>query len=261
MSLIAALPMYDFEELRPETDALWSGIAARLLAQGIEAPGSLLRGRALQDIWTGPKLLLAQTCGYPLVTSLAGRVTLVATPRYSAEGCDGILYRSVIIVRATDRAAVLADLHGRRCAMNGLDSNSGMNVLRAAIAPLTRGAGRFFGAVITTGGHIASVQAVANGKADVAAIDCVTWAHMQALRPSDTQGLRVLAWTDATPGLPLITSRRTDSATIGALRCALTGVASAPLLLSGVEFVALSTYDSILALEERAQAMGYPVLW
>jgi ABC-type phosphate/phosphonate transport system substrate-binding protein len=258
--LLAALPMYDFEELRPETDALWSGIAARLLDRGIAAPASLVRGLPLQEIWTGPKLLLAQTCGYPLVTSLAGRVTLVATPRYGAEGCDGILYRSAIVVRATDRATVLADLHGRRCAMNGPDSNSGMNVLRAAIAPLTRGAGRFFGGVMATGGHVASVQAVARGEADVAAIDCITWAHLQALRPFDTQGLRVLTWTDATPGLPLITAGRTDAATIGALRDALADVASAPLLLSGVEFVPLSAYEAILALEQRARALDYPVL-
>ncbi len=260
MSLIAALPMYDFEELRPETDALWSGIAARLLDQGIEAPGSLLRGPPLADIWTDPDLLLAQSCGYPLMTSLAGRVTLVATPCYSAEGCDGILYRSAIIVRATDTATVLADLHGRCCAVNGADSNSGMNVLRAAIAPLARGAGPFFGAVLTTGSHAASVRAVALGEADVAAVDCVTWAHLRALRPSETRGLRVLDWSDATPGLPFITSGRRDGATIGALRGALADVVSAPLFLSGVEFVPLRAYDAILALERRAQAMGYAVL-
>jgi ABC-type phosphate/phosphonate transport system substrate-binding protein len=252
--------MYDFEELRPETDALWSRIAARLHDQGIDAPASLLRGPPLPDIWTDSKLLLAQTCGYPLVTSLAGRVTLVATPRYSAEGCDGILYRSAIVVRGHDRAAVLADLRGRRCAMNGSDSNSGMNVLRAAIAPLTRGAGRFFGGVITTGGHVASVRAVARGEADVAAIDCITWAHLRALRASDTRGLRVLAWTDATPGLPLITSCRWDAATLDALRDALADVASASLLLSGVEFVPLSAYEAILGLERRALALEYPVL-
>jgi hypothetical protein len=72
--------------------------------------------------------------------------------------------------------------------------------------------------------------------------------------------LRVLDWSDATPGLPFITSSRTDGATIGALRGALAGVVSAPLFLSGVEFVPLSAYDAILALEARAQGAGYAIL-
>jgi ABC-type phosphate/phosphonate transport system substrate-binding protein len=260
--------MYDFEELRPATDALWSAIAARLNDQGVEAPATLLRGPPLHDIWTDPDLLLAQTCGYPLVTSLAGRVTLVATPSYAAEGCGGTSYRSAIIVRTTDRATVLADVHGRRCAMNGPDSNSGMNVLRAAIAPLAGGAAQFFGAVITTGSHAASADAVAAGDADVAAIDCITWAHLQHLRPSAVQTLRVLAWTQATPGLPLITARATTATTIRALRHALAGVAAdaalapvrAALRLTGFTSLPPSAYEAILALEQSAQTAGYPRL-
>jgi ABC-type phosphate/phosphonate transport system substrate-binding protein len=260
---VAALPMYDFPELHWATDALWVAIAARVK----RAPAPLARGRALMDIWTDPDLLLAQTCGYPLVTSLSGKVRLLAVPRYRAEGCAGVMYRSAVIVRADAAAARLADLRGRRCAVNGADSNSGMNVLRAAVAPLAVD-GRFFGDVLSTGAHAASVDAVARGDADVAAIDCVTWAQLQRLRPAAVAGLRVLAWTAASPGLPLITSVRTSPETRDKLAQALDDVAAdaalAPvldaLLIDGFEQLPLRAYDSVLDLERLACRFGYNIL-
>ncbi len=255
--------MYDVPELLWATDALWAAIAARVPA----APPRLTRGRALMEIWTAPDLLLAQTCGYPLMTALAGRVQLVAVPRYRAEGCAGALYRSAIMVRADDPAACLADLRGRRCAVNSADSHSGMNALRAAVAPLAD-AGRFFGAVIVTGAHEASLAAVARGDADVAAIDCVTWALLRRVRPDAAAGLRVLAWTAAGPGLPLITSPRTRAVTRQALARALDDVAADPamapvlraLLIDGFEAVPLPAYDAVLALQRLAVDRGYAVL-
>lgn len=263
--LLAALPMYDLEELREATDALWAAIAARL---GDAAPAHLTRDADLERIWTDPELLLGQTCGYPLVTTLRGRVALLATPHYRAAGCDGASYRSAVIVRADDRAASLADLRGRHCAVNDPASNSGMNLLRAAVAPLAGGAARFFGGVVMTGGHVGSIRAVAEGRADVASIDCVTWAHIGHLRPDAAAGLRVLAWTEASPGLPLITSRRTDAGTRRALVRALDEVARDPALapvrdalrLEGFESLALRDYDSVLALERRARTAGYGVV-
>ena len=262
---LAALPMYDFPEIREATDALWSAIAAHLAGAGIDAPAALTRGMPLETLWTHPSLLLAQTCGYPLVTTLRDRVTLLATPRYTASGCKAATYRSAIIVRAGDPATTLADLHGRGGTMNGADSNSGMNLLRAAIAPLARRA-QFFAQTLTTGSHAASVQAVANGEADVAAIDCITWAHLQHLRPQTTKALRVLAWTEATPGLPLITSLATPAPTRQALLSALNHVSQNPSLapvraalrLDGFEILPLDAYDEILALERQAIAAGYP---
>jgi ABC-type phosphate/phosphonate transport system substrate-binding protein len=260
--------MYDLPELEAANDALWASIAERLVAQGVEAvPERLTRGGALEAIWTDPRLLLAQTCGYPLVASLGERVRVVATPRYGAQGCDGALYRSAIVVRAGDPARDVADLRGRRAAVNDLASNSGMNLFRAEIAPLANGPS-FFAAVTITGAHAASVEAVAAGEADVAAIDCITWAQLQRLRPRTTTALRVLSWTTATPGLPLIAAATTDAAVVAALRKALADVAVDPalaavraaLLLDGFETLPGGDYQAILALERDAIAQGYPTL-
>ncbi len=260
--------MYDLPELQAANDALWAAIAERLVAQGVEGvPDRLTRDIPLEAVWTDPGLLLGQTCGYPLVASLGQRVRVVATPRYTAPGCDGALYRSALIVRASDPAIGLADLRGRAAAVNDPASNSGMNLLRVEIAPLAHGAS-FFAAVTITGGHVASVAAVAEGRADLAAIDCITWAHLQRLRPDTTKALRVIAWTKATPGLPLIAAVTIDATLLAALRQALAEVAHDPalaalrdaLLLDGFETLPNTAYDAILALERDAIAQGYPTV-
>ena len=65
------LPMYDPPELHSTVDSWWRGIARALREQGIaEVPDRLERSLALDALWGAPDLLLTQTCGYPLVTSL-----------------------------------------------------------------------------------------------------------------------------------------------------------------------------------------------
>jgi ABC-type phosphate/phosphonate transport system substrate-binding protein len=265
---IVALPMYDPPELHAANDGLWTAIATRLAAEGVkDAPERLTRGGAPEAAWTHPDLLLAQTCGYPFATSLQNRVALIATPRYGALGCDGPFYRSAVVVRADAPATSLADLRGARCAVNDLASNSGMNLLRVEIAPLAQ-EGPFFGAVAISGSHEASAAAVADAEADVAAIDCVTWALLQRFRPKMTRRLRVLTWTVRSPGLPFITSARTDTVTRAALLRALEGVARDPslsdvraeLMLEGFESLPAQQYRAILHLERIAAAQGYPQL-
>lgn len=265
---IAALQMYAFPELQAANDALWAAVAARLRASGVaDVPAGLTRSSDLEATWRSPELLLAQTCGYPLTTRLRGRVQLVATPRYRGAGCEGPFRRSALVVRSHAPATRLADLRGARCALNDRSSDSGMNLLRAAVAPLA--AGRpFFAQVLATGSHLASAEAVAGGDADVAALDAVTFAHLQALYPALTRRLRVLEWTARTPGLPLITAAGRDGRTLQALREALDAVAQDPRLadvretlrLEGFSALPLNYYRLTLHLEARAWALGYPRL-
>ena len=264
----ASLSMYDLPELQWANDRLWAAIARRLEAAGQhDVPDALERRRPLEEIWTDPRLLLAQSCGYPLVTRLKGRVQLVATPRYRAEGCRGPFHSSAIVVRATHSAQTLAQVRAARAAVNDETSGSGMNLLRAAIAPLA-GAEAFFSAVVATGSHLACIQALAAGEADVAAIDAVTWAQVRRLRPQLANRLRVLAWTGESPGLPLITAADSDAPTLAALRQALADVAVDPyladvrdaLLLDGFSLLREPHYQSVLYFEQRANDLGYPLL-
>jgi ABC-type phosphate/phosphonate transport system substrate-binding protein len=265
--MIAALQMYDLPELRAAHDALWATLGARLRTAGLPAPETLTRAADIHAVWARADLLLGQTCGYPYATRLRGKVRLVATPIYAAEGCDGPHYRSAIVVRAEDPAESLADLRGRRVAYNGKDSQSGVHALRAAVAPLGEG-GRFFAAALETGGHRASAAAVAAGRADAAAIDCVTWALLGDVAPGETAPLRVLGWTPSAPGLPLITAAGTDDATLQTLRALVvetfaapeTAARRAPLRIAGAEALDDRAYDRIGALAAEADALGAPPL-
>lgn len=265
---IAALPMYDFPELRSAHDALWRALAAALLANGVpDAPLQLQRAASYREIWRDPSLLFGQTCEYPMTRSLAGTLTLVATPRYSAPGCEGAFYRSAIVVRAQDPADSLAEFRGRCCVVNEIDSNSGMNLLRAAVAPLARGT-RFFASVHLSGSHRQSVQMVAAGEADIAAIDCVTLAHLQRFHPALLAQVRTLCWTPRSPSLPFVTARSTDERTLRALRSALETVVAEESLRSTREQLLLVGLDlqpdpglrRLRRLEHGAAALGYPTL-
>jgi ABC-type phosphate/phosphonate transport system substrate-binding protein len=265
---VAALPMYDFPELAQVHDALWTALARRLDAAGIQGvPSRLTRDLSLKALWRHPQLLLGQGCEYPLAKSSAAAIRVVATPRYGVPGCEGARYRSAIVVRSGDPATSLAELRGRRCVINERDSNSGMNLLRAAIAPVAGGA-PFFGAVSVSGAHRRSAELVATGHADVAALDCVSFAHLQRLAPETTSALRVLDWSPASPSLPLITAGATDDATLAILRSCLRALATDPalrdvrqrLFLDGFDLDPEQDFAVVLELERAAGRLGYPQL-
>lgn len=265
--MIAALPMYDWPELRAETDRLWQALRDALGRSGPDAPETLTREQSVADLWRDPDLLFAQTCGYPYATALRGTVRLVATPIYHFDGCAGPTYRSAIIVRLNDRAESVADLRGRRAAFNAVDSQSGYSAFRAATAPLANGS-PFFAGTVETGGHLASMTAVATGAADCAAIDCVCLGLAQRVRPDLTDRLRVLAWSDPAPALPFVTAAGRGDREVERLREGLETILADPALsqtraalgLHGIEVLLDDAYDAILEMERAAIEAGYPDL-
>lgn len=263
--MISALPMYDLPWLRQANDAFWALIAERLRAGGVPGvPSALQRGGNLVATWTSPSLLLGQTCGYPLVTRLNEAVRLVATPHYSAAECDGPYHRSAILVRRDDSVRSLDDLRGKRAGVNGYDSNSGMNLFRAAIAPIANGP-HFFGSVGVTGSHARSIAAILSGRIDVASIDAVTLALLGDRYPRHAKRLRVLEWTAASPALPLITSIKNSDAVVAALQTALHDVvhhsnAGRSQRITGFSLLSKDDYRLVLRLEREAADYGYPEL-
>lgn len=219
--MIACLPMYDWDEVRPATDALWLLIQDELARRAIAAPGALKRADDLWESWLSPDLVLGQTCGFPYRTRLHRRVTLVGTPDYGLPGAPPGYYYSVLVTRAEDGASLIGgwpDTVGRRLAINGFDSQSGWAAPQNEA--IERGAP--FDKVLVTGAHVCSAAAVAEGRADIAAIDAVTWRLIEAHRPAVAGHLRVVARTRPTPGLPLITAPGHDGAAIFDAFCAAT---------------------------------------
>ena len=78
----------------------------------------------------------------------------------------------------------LEDCADKTVVINGPNSNSGMNLLRASVQPyIAAGKSAYFGSTLVSGGHIESLRAVAEGHADIAAIDCVTYVLAQRVFP------------------------------------------------------------------------------
>jgi ABC-type phosphate/phosphonate transport system substrate-binding protein len=265
---IAALPMYDMPALVGAHDALWAWLAQHLSRSGLkDVPSGLSRHLSHQQTWRHPGLLFGQGCEYPLATTCAGCVQVIATPHYAAEGCEGGYYRSALVVRAGDAAEELGDLRGRRCVVNDATSNSGMNLLRAAVAPLARDTA-FFSSVAVSGSHRRSIEMVASGQADLAAVDCVSWAHFRRHDSGQVSSLRVLGWTPRSPSLPFITAVATDQKSVALLVGALEALRSdntlkgvrQELLLEAVEPLNGEPYNEVLQLERTAVALHYHTL-
>ncbi|MGR3434444.1 MAG: phosphate/phosphite/phosphonate ABC transporter substrate-binding protein, partial [Shimia sp.] len=92
---------------------------------------------------------------------------------------------------------------GPRVAINGWDSQSGWAAAQAHLPPDP--------SFVVTGGHAASLAAVAEGRADMACLDAVTWRLLRADDPNAGR-VTVRGWTEWTPGLPLVTATGRDPA-------------------------------------------------
>lgn len=266
--LVAALPMYDWPEVRDEVDAQWAGLREAFRQKGIDAPQAIVRrngdlpqvpggihdaeGRLIapdpvtlppneldyHHLWLHPALLFAQTCWGPMELGLSKQVQVVGQPSYDAyEGGQGELYSSALVMRtgegpqvrspADGQALLPLDLmRGKRFTFNSLDSMSGVigltRDLQAAGESLD-----IFSSRSESGGHRGSIVAVAEDRADIAAIDCESWALAQRFEPA-AQKVAVVGWTARRKGLPYITARMTPEKTVRALREALAALAEQP---------------------------------
>jgi len=230
MGLIASLPMYDWPERRAEVDADWAAMRDFLRERGVAAPQHLTRDVGSATLWRRPDLLLSQTCWGPLERGLAEHVQVVGQPSYSGiEGGDGQLYSSAIVMRAAagrrpagpdDAPAIPVELlRGTRLAFNARDSMSGVIGLTRDLEAVGESLD-IFAQDTQTGSHRGSLKAVAEGRADVAAIDCLSWHMARRFEPA-ARNLQVVGWTARRKGLPFITALSTPAPIVATLRKAL----------------------------------------
>ncbi|MDF3151409.1 PhnD/SsuA/transferrin family substrate-binding protein [Mesorhizobium sp. XAP10] len=266
--LVAALPMYDWPEVRDEVDAQWVLLRDAFRQKGIDAPEAIVRRNGdlppvpggIRDaagaliapdpatlppdeldfhrLWLHPLLLFAQTCWGPMELGLSRHVQVVGQPSYDAyEGGQGELYSSALVMRigegpevrspADGSALIPLDLiRGKRFTFNSLDSMSGIIALTRDLRAADEGLD-IFSSRSESGGHRASIVAIAEGRADVAAIDCESWALAQRFEPA-ARKVAIVGWTGRRKGLPFITARATPEKTVRAMREALAGLSEQP---------------------------------
>jgi ABC-type phosphate/phosphonate transport system substrate-binding protein len=263
--VIASLACYDLPPIRGAIEAWWAGLAKAMRAEGIEKPPDrLFWPEDCDRHWLEEKFLLTQTCGYPLMTVLKGRFEVVATPCYAAPGCNGPFYSSAFVLNADDPRDGLDAMKGARAAINGWRSHSGMNALRHAVAPLAGGAA-YFSEVIVTGGHVLSCRAIAEGRADLAAIDAVTLALVATHDAEIFARLKVIGYSEPAPALPYVTSTPAGEDRLRRLREALYDAVADPdltsareaLLLTGFSALPEGAYVAMLEMERQAMELGY----
>ncbi len=198
--MIASLPMYARPELRAAHDAFWGLIRDELRARGVLAPYALDHTSGVWEAWQSPQLCLSQTCNFPYRARLHGSVTLIGAADYGLEGASPGHYYSQFVVRHEDTAKRPEDFATTRFAYNEGLSQSGW------ASPQNWAAAHDFEfpASFASGAHLESARAVAEGRADIAAIDAVTWRLIQRYE-AFADALTTIGRTDESPGLSFIT--------------------------------------------------------
>ncbi len=202
---------------------LWPGDAVQLVGQddysGIEGgdgelySSAIVMRRSGSEEWReAPPSVLSDFPGR--ATGLArlrpptgGEIDYLRIRRLSANGGAPISPLAGEMSDRTEGGASLQDLlSGLRLAYNVADSMSGYLAIERDL--MAEGLSLdIFSQRIVSGGHRNSIRMVARGDADVAAVDCKTWA-LALQHETVAKGLEVVGWTTKRKGLPFITARR-----------------------------------------------------
>ena len=240
--------MYPVAGLRDAWSELYSTVASSVGALYSDTPLALDWTLDSHEGWRHPHLAFSQACGWPLITELHNRVRVLGTFEHLLDGAASHSYRSVIVARAAHVPNASTD----RAAINSTDSLSGCVSLQAAFGIAL---GRWPGAVVLTGSHLASIDAVRGGSADIASIDALSWAYQQHLDPDRLDGLVVVERGPLVPCLPLIVGVEADDALVAAWRSAFSAAMTDPslarvrslLLIEGFVPLDLADYQRALA--------------
>jgi ABC-type phosphate/phosphonate transport system substrate-binding protein len=214
---IASLAMYPFLHLRSHQERLWDGVRARLSFAAPELDWELDH----LEVCRRDDLLLGQTCGWPLITDLASTVRVVGTFDCNVDEASDGTYRSMLVSNSDRPFTEIVHRPDLVVAANSDDSLSGWISLRAA----TAAEGVHLDAAEWTGAHAASIAALREGRAHVAAIDAVSWAHL-----GGGTGLHVVGHGPRILCLPLVTSGSSTDAVVDELRAALGAAVRDPAL-------------------------------
>lgn len=206
-----SLAMYPLPEVRDAWHHLWRQVHRR----APWLPDALGWPDDPPSSWRSPDLVLGQSCAWPLMTELVGRVRVVGSFAHDVPEAVGPTYRSVLVARHQAR---LESFAGRTAAVNDRGSLSGwVSLIHAVHGP----ASRWEGEVVDTGAHVDSIGAVRDGDADIASIDAVTWWLVSTLRPSAVADLVVVGHGPRVPCLPVVVGAAVPDDAIAELRVVL----------------------------------------
>ena len=177
-----------------------------------------LRSKKLDVAMLGP-------FSYVLATTVAD-IEAFAVPE---TGKAGVSYHAVIIARKDRGFRTLADLKGRNFAFVDPSSTSGHLFPKAALVKLGQDPDAFFGRVIFSGGHDASVLSVQNGKVDAAAVADALLEAAYARGVVQRDDIQVLWTSEAIPTVPYVMRRDLPESLRKRIRAAFLAIRDLPV--------------------------------
>ena len=216
------LTLYHGRSLVPVAGDVAAALGERLgISVTFDATASDAARRAALDdpapgiVWMcGLETILRQDDG-----RLAG--SIIGAPVFP--GRSAPVYESVIVTTELSAGSAWTNLASGTLAINQPGSWSGHHALRAHLHRIgLPQAG--FGRIVVTGSHEASIDALIDGTADIAAIDDTVW-NARIARDPRAAALCVIDRTETWPAPPFSLTDVTDTGLGAAIRDALPGVA------------------------------------
>jgi phosphonate transport system substrate-binding protein len=202
-------------------------------------------------------------CGYPYILAhdqSPPKVELVAAPvpkdpRYRHKP----VYFSDLVVRKDSDFKTLQDLRGRTYVYNEETSNSGYNMPRSHLVKLGLTHG-FFGKVIRSGSHEASIRMVAQGLADASFVDSLVLDYDRVNGIGDAGKVRVIESLGPAAVVPFVVST-TALSTVPPIKAGLLTMHQDPrgrqildeALLERFVEVSDADYDGLRAMKKAAE--------
>ena len=179
----AALPWYRFPETQPILDSIWRDVVSELREAGVEQPPEFLdHTTPHQALLSKPSLTLSQCCGPDLFQDDAINMVPFAAPVISAYEVAPGYYFSHIVTGKSAGAGKSPKLDSPRVGINSRTSYSGCTAVKLWLED--RGIEEY--TVYESGSHSNSVRELQAGRADLAAIDALSWRFL------DVRDLKIL---------------------------------------------------------------------
>lgn len=185
---------------------------ARYVEKRLGCPTTVHVGQSLDEFFNG-QTDVAFLCGLLYVHMVRRSdcpIEAIAAPvvqgqRYQAQP----IYFSDVVVQRESPYNAFADLQGCTWAFNEPASHSGYNIVRYSLIEQGKDIS-YFGAMLETGAHMASLQAVLEGKADATAIDSHVLDVLLTRNKYVDEQIRVIAMLGPTTIPPVVIAKRID---------------------------------------------------
>lgn len=254
-------PLHLVSLLAPEDDDFYADLAAWVSEKGVEVTFDRARSWSERSnlVASGARVLVSLCGGLYVRRRAAVGLTPIAVP-VPLEGADPRVpsFFSKVVVSSESGLSAFEDLRSSRVAYNDAESLSGHDAL---LDRLGKERGGFFREAVVSGSHARSMEWVASGVVDAAAIDGLLLEAERTRRPDLTRRLRVIDRLGPFPVHPLAVTPSVRADTAERLVEILLSASSDPgawrLLaeqrLGGWAFISPLAYDPVAALLARVR--------